>query len=139
MSGGDAIVFVVRVRTRCNVPVANSKGAAMAIRRGHRIERDTARLEATAALRRARRHPADLLPALVTVTRCSPGRLDQHDGPQHALKHVIDGIALALGVNDGGPAVRWEYGQKRSKPGVHGVIVRIERDTDVATKGRLTS
>lgn len=123
------IEFVVRVHTRniMNASFGNTRAAALAQARTDRLHRDTARAETLAALRRTGTHPADLVPCVVTLTRLSAGRLDRHDGLPSALKRVVDGIALALGIDDGGLFVSWRYEQQKVKPGLHGVHVRIER------------
>lgn len=123
------IEFTIAVNTRntMNGNFGNSRAAALAQAAKDRAHRDTARAETTAALRRANVHPADIIPAIVTLTRCSSGTLDAHDGLRAALKRVVDGIALALGINDGGPMVSWQYEQARAPRGVHGVHVAIAR------------
>lgn len=64
-------------------------------------------------------------PCEVHVTRCAPsGGLDD-DNLRSALKAVRDGIADALGIDDGSDAVVWRYDQRRSKPGVWSVEIRI--------------
>lgn len=63
------------------------------------------------------------LPARVTLTRASGGRLDS-DNLQTALKVVRDQVAAWLGVDDADPRVRWVY---RQRPGwVAGVRIRVE-------------
>lgn len=60
----------------------------------------------------------------VLITRIGPRRLDS-DNLAISAKAVRDGIAQALGVDDGDEtAVRWDYAQER---GSYGVRVRIER------------
>lgn len=60
----------------------------------------------------------------VTLTRVAPsGGLDD-DNLRGALKAIRDGVADALGVDDGDPRVGWKYGQRR---GPYGVEVTIER------------
>lgn len=67
------------------------------------------------------RHP---LPCTVTMTRLSPGLLDD-DNLRPALKAIRDGIASRLGVADNDPRIRFEYDQRRCKPGGFGVEVSI--------------
>lgn len=58
-------------------------------------------------------------PWRVKLTRVSRGRLDGHDNLRSALKHVVDGIADFLGVNDGDrSAVVWDYAEERGEFGV---------------------
>lgn len=59
----------------------------------------------------------------VTLTRISPGKMDRHNLPG-ALKHVIDGIADAYGVDDGDDRWQFVFDQKKGK--AHGVSVMIE-------------
>lgn len=62
----------------------------------------------------------------VTITRVSPGKLDAHDNLRSALKSVADGIADALGVDDGGGLVDWQYLQRKGGPGEYSVDVLVE-------------
>lgn len=60
----------------------------------------------------------------VLITRLGPRKLDS-DNLAISAKAVRDGIAQALGVDDGDEtAVHWDYAQER---GAYGVRVRIER------------
>ena len=67
--------------------------------------------------------PGALSKWAVKLVRVSPGTLDD-DNLRGALKAVRDGIADALGVDDGGFCVRWEYHQEKGK--CHEVRVEIE-------------
>lgn len=62
-------------------------------------------------------------PCTVTLTRLSTAQMDG-DGLQAALKHVRDGVADAIGVDDADPRITWQYRQEKAKRGHHGV--RIE-------------
>jgi hypothetical protein len=62
------------------------------------------------------------LPAVVTLTRVGPRALDG-DNLQGSLKGVRDGVADALGVDDGSDEVTWSYDQQR---GSYEVRVRVE-------------
>jgi len=72
-------------------------------------ERDRARLELANAILAAGR---PVLPVIVTITRHGKRKLDD-DNLERSAKHVRDGIADVLGINDGdeGAAV-WEYRQE---------------------------
>ena len=70
---------------------------------------------ATAAALRGREPPA--LPALVTITRVSPGRLDD-DGATASAKHVRDAVAEWLGCDDGDPRVTWAVVQAKGAAAV---------------------
>ena len=73
--------------------------------------------------------PAHSLPCIVTMTRLSPGTLDD-DNLQGAAKAVRDGIADRLGIDDRDKRVQWRYEQERCKRGDFGVRVRIDPATD---------
>lgn len=70
----------------------------------------------------------------VTLTRIAPRRLDG-DNLQRACKAVRDGVADALGVDDGDERIEWRYEQRRHEEHEHtlgrvvrgyGVEIRIE-------------
>lgn len=63
------------------------------------------------------------LPVLVTITRIGPRALDG-DNLQASAKHVRDGVADALGVNDANPWVIWVYTQRASRKGF-GVEIEV--------------
>lgn len=65
------------------------------------------------------------LPAVVTLARISPRRMDD-DNSVSALKGVRDTVALLLGIDDGDPRVSWRYAQET---GPWGVRVAIEEVT----------
>lgn len=60
----------------------------------------------------------------VRLTRISPRRLDS-DNLAVALKHARDGVADALGMDDGDPRLVWLYGQRTGKPNEYAVLVEI--------------
>lgn len=78
------------------------------------------RMVARVAVRAAK--VRDLVRA-VQLTRLAPRHLDD-DNLQAALKAVRDGVADALGINDGDAAVRWRYAQERAR--IYGVQVTVE-------------
>ena len=61
------------------------------------------------------------LPLRITMTRQGPRRLDD-DNLAVALKHVRDGVADALGVDDGDRRLAWRCRQERCRE----YAVRIE-------------
>lgn len=65
------------------------------------------------------------LPVTVTLTRVSPGTLDEHDNLPSAFKHIVDGLADWLGVDDGDELVKWRYAQEKCKRGQFGVVVEV--------------
>lgn len=67
------------------------------------------------------------LPLKITMTRISPRRFDADNlGPQGAFKHIQDGIADALRVNDKDARITWVCAQERGKPKTYGVRILIE-------------
>ena len=51
----------------------------------------------------------------VTLTRRAPRALDS-DNLAGAFKATRDGIADALGIDDGSPRIEWRYGQAKGLP-----------------------
>lgn len=68
---------------------------------------------------------------VVTLTRLSSGTLDD-DNLRGATKSIRDAIAHRLGVDDGGPLIRWEYRQEKCERGEYAVRVEI---SEVAREG----
>jgi len=64
-------------------------------------------------------------PLIVTITRVAPGTLDS-DGVVSSQKAVRDGIADALGIDDGSSRIDWRYGQRKGSKGQYAVEIRIE-------------
>lgn len=73
-------------------------------------------------------HPVQL-PVRVHITRHGPRKLDS-DNLAISAKHVRDGVADALGCDDGDEEmVTWSYSQERSKK--YRVVISIEeRNSD---------
>jgi hypothetical protein len=63
-------------------------------------------------------------PSVVGLVRIAPRALDD-DNLQGALKHVRDGVADALGVNDRDPRVTWQYAQEKGDTGQYAVRIEI--------------
>ena len=63
--------------------------------------------------------------AKITLTRVGPRELDG-DGCCSALKATRDGVADALGVDDGSPLLEWVYLQRKAPKAQAGVMVVIE-------------
>jgi hypothetical protein len=61
----------------------------------------------------------------ITLTRIAPRVLDT-DNLASGLKAVRDGVADALGVNDGSSRLTWRYAQERGKPREYAVRVEIQ-------------
>lgn len=122
------ITFLVPVKTKnaSNFGRANSRFAAMAMAREEALVRNDTLTHVRAALAQSRLSGADLVPCRVTLERLSTSRLDD-DGIANACKRVRDSIAKALGVDDGGPFIRFEYENRKCRRGEFGVLVTIER------------
>lgn len=67
-------------------------------------------------------------PLTVTITRVAPRALDD-DNLASSQKHVRDGIADALCIDDRDPRVSWRYAQRRGEPKQYAVEVSIEART----------
>lgn len=77
-------------------------------------------------------NPPEPTPLLrVTLIRVGRRALDSGDNLSSALKGVRDQVACILGVNDGGPLVKWVYDQEHGEPGVR-VVVEPFRAQDAA-------
>jgi hypothetical protein len=84
-----------------------------------RIQRNFARLFVGSSL--ARSGPMHAGAIIITLVRIGPGKLDS-DNLAGALKAVRDGVADALGLDDGDPRLEWQYGQEK---GPYNVRVEI--------------
>jgi len=69
--------------------------------------------------------PRPELPCRITLTRISAGELDSHDNLPSAFKHIVDGLADWLGIDDADPRVTWAYEQEKCKLKQFGVRVEI--------------
>ena len=65
-------------------------------------------------------------PMTITITRIAPRKLDS-DNLANSAKAVRDGIADALGIDDGSDLVTWLYAQSKGFPHEYGCQVRIEQ------------
>jgi hypothetical protein len=66
----------------------------------------------TVMVLRGMMRPRPQAPCVVLLRRVAPGELDD-DNLQGALKHVRDGVADVLGIDDRDPRVLWKYDQRR--------------------------
>ena len=66
------------------------------------------------------------VPCIVTITRIGPKKLDD-DNLAISAKHVRDGIAAKIGVDDGDERYTWRYEQRKGKPKQYAVHVKLER------------
>ena len=67
------------------------------------------------------------LPVKVTLVRRAPQECD-YDGLVASMKHVVDGIADAYGVDDADPRFAWVYRQEKSKTWGVGIVIEAEDD-----------
>lgn len=98
----------------------------------HRQRRAKAQREAAHLLliSEISKHGQPQLPAVVTITRYGKRKLDD-DNLAASAKHVRDGVADALQVDDGdGQMVRWEYRQEIGQ--AYGVRIQVEGHEDRA-------
>ena len=63
----------------------------------------------------------------VTLTRIAPRRLDS-DNLARSFKAVRDGVADALGIDDGSSRIKWCYAQRKGRPHEYAVLVRIQNE-----------
>ena len=120
------IVFDIGVRL---VSVANLR-EHWATRAGrnkrHRAAAHRATAYELASLRSWARMPDTSRPMTITITRIAPRKLDS-DNLASSAKAVRDGIAEALGIDDGSELVAWLYAQTKRFPREYGCQVRIEQ------------
>lgn len=84
----------------------------------------THRTLALAYTRVALRAPLPPGPLDVSLVRIAPRALDS-DNLASACKGLRDGIADALGIDDGDPRLTWTYGQRQGAPRQYGVQVAV--------------
>lgn len=70
---------------------------------------------------------------VITLTRIGPRRLDC-DNLNSACKACRDGIADAIGVNDGSAKILWDYAQEIGKP--YAVRIKVETIESSFSNGR---
>jgi hypothetical protein len=69
-------------------------------------------------------YPRPTLPAVVTITRVAPRALDS-DNLAISAKHVRDGIADAMGIDDRDERVEWRYEQAKGAPRAYATRVTV--------------
>lgn len=78
-------------------------------------------------------------PLVVRLTRIAPRDLDS-DNLAGAFKHVRDGVADWLGVDDRSPQIDWRYGQERGPTKLYSIRVEIgpwpDAPAPIAARGR---
>jgi len=96
----------------------------------HRKQREAARLAMNVHRDRV---PADR-PLRITLVRVGPRRLDD-DNLAGAMKHVRDGIADSLEIDDGDETQAvWSVAQEQGVQGEYSVLVRIEACTPAGSR-----
>jgi hypothetical protein len=111
------IIVAIPMRTKSE---ANSRDHWAAKARRVRMQRRSAFLRVLAA------RPKRGIPSTVCLTRIAPSRGLDGDNLQSALKAVRDGVADALGINDGSPDLTWNYSQRRGE--TYAVEITIVQD-----------
>lgn len=71
--------------------------------------------------------PVDIDPLIVLIVRLSPRSLDHDDSINISGKHVRDGVADVLGIDDRDKRVTWRYGGEPCSEGRQGARVLIYR------------
>jgi hypothetical protein len=72
-----------------------------------------------------RRHAKNAGRFEITITRIGAKYLDP-DNLANSSKHVQDGIADAIGIDDGSPRLTWFYAQVKGRPKEYAVRVEIK-------------
>lgn len=89
------------------------------LREHHMVRARRAKAQRQAACLMMKPHP---VPCVITITRVGPRPLDS-DNLAISAKHVRDGIADRLGVDDGSPLLTWTYAQRKAKE--YGVEIEV--------------
>lgn len=121
------IRFTLYLRTRnpLNSGTGNTRLAGILRSKERAAHRGVALLSACAALRLHRVTGREVAPIQVSLTRVSAGVMDD-DGLAASMKGIRDGIADALGINDGDVAnLSFRYLQRRGPRRHHEVDVLI--------------
>lgn len=112
------VLLPIRTRSEANLREHWARRARRA--RDHRL---AARL-----MVRAAGDPADISSLsdaiTVTLTRIAPRKLDS-DNLARSFKAVRDGMADALGIDDGSSRITWCYAQRKGRPHEYAVLVEI--------------
>lgn len=112
--------YLIPVQT---VSEANKREHWAPAYRRHMAQLDTAYLHTLHALNGMR----FTLPISIVLTRVGKKRMDP-DNSAGATKYVQDGIARALGYDDGDEGLDWHYEQERGEAGVKvSISGRVER------------
>lgn len=71
--------------------------------------------------------PGSWTKTVIRLTRIAPCKLDSGN-LEVSFKGVQDGIADAIGFDDGDARLTWQYAQERGEPKQYAVRVEIEED-----------
>lgn len=116
-----SVEFVIPIKT---ISVTNAREFWRVRAKRAKAERVSARDAFFANASWARVQTGEFEGALrITLTRLATHKLDS-DNLAGACKSVRDGIADALGMDDGDELLTWEYAQEKAKE--YGVRVKIE-------------
>lgn len=119
-----SVLVPIKTENPLNGQTGNSRLAAIIRKNKRRQQRATTGIHLRGAFAKARVDPRKVVPCRVLITRLSAGTMDT-DGLAASQKGARDGIADVLGVDDGDPAIRFEYAQEKCKRGSYGVRVEI--------------
>ena len=61
---------------------------------------------------------------IVEIIRVGPRRLDD-DNCAYSAKQIRDGIADAIGIDDGSPRYTWKYSQEKSKDYSVRIVIEV--------------
>lgn len=129
LTSGPMLLFLIPVRT---VSEANMREHWAVKARRKRDHTQTSMLVARSQLAKAGVQASGWVPLTlanggirITMTRLGVRALDT-DNLAGALKGVQDGIAKALGVDDGDPRLEWVYRQEKGSKRSFGVVVEIK-------------
>ena len=130
--GADPIpLLVVECRGLVLPTLTNTREHwAVAMKRAE-THRGQVRLLADAAIGRTRarhtlRFTREHEGLLVRITRIAKKACDHGDGTNTACKHVRDGLADSLGIDDGCRSVEWTYAERAVEKGcVPGALIEV--------------
>lgn len=127
------MTVVIEILGLHTVSEANTRDHHMERARRKREHTDTVRAHVLSRMTRTTMNVLDDAAVQVTLTRIGAKRLDT-DNLAGSFKGVQDGVALALGIDDGDPRIVWSYQQecRRSERGVQPYGVKIEIDVKKA-------
>ena len=119
-----SVLVPIKTTNPLNGQTGNSRTAAIIRKNKRRQQRSSTAIHVRGAFAKAAVDPRVVAPCVVKLTRLSAGVMDT-DGLAASAKGARDGIADVLGIDDGDPAIRFEYAQEKCKRGAYGVRVEI--------------